>query len=347
MKRNSILALAMMLTFGLLLAACGGNTGDSGSESEGNNGGGDEGDSFTSSLTLGSGSTGGTYYPFGGEIATILNDNIDVEGFEVSSVSSGASVENIANIGQGKWQLGLAQNTTSLDAINGRADFEGNKVDNFGVIASLYPEAMHVVTLGSTGIDSIADLKGKKVAIGPPGGAIRYAAEFVLKAYGIEEGDYTPFKEGLGDAKDKLQNGTIDATIDVTAVPAPSANELHASTKDVEFLSLDEKAVQMFEEETTYEEYVIEPGTYEWEDEPVTTVTATALLIASTDQVSEELGYEITKAIFENSEDMSIKQAEMISEDNAFIGVQDLPLHPGAKKYYKEIGILENYEGEK
>lgn len=177
MKKRSIFAIVLILAIGMILSACG----DSGKGSSSDDGG--EGGEPVTNLTMGTGSVGGVYYPLGGEMANLWTDNIDVEGFDVSSVESGASVENIAKIQSGKFQLGIAQNTTMINAVNEKGEFKGKTTDKVTVIGSLYPEALQVVTLDSTGIESIEDLKGKKVAIGPPGGATRKAAELVLKAY--------------------------------------------------------------------------------------------------------------------------------------------------------------------
>ncbi len=320
----------------MILSACGESGKGSSSDSGSDDGGEKE---AKTNLTLGTGSVGGVYYPLGGEMSTLWKDNIDVDGFDVSSVESGASVENIAKIQSGNYQLGIAQNTTLISAVNQTGEFKGKEIDNVAVIASLYPEAVQIATLESTGIESIADLKGKKVAIGPPGGATREAAELILKAYGIEEGDYEAYEEGFGDAKSKLQNGTIDASIEVVGVPSSSTDELQASTKEVKLLSIEGDALQEVVDNSQYEAYTVEPGTYDWLDEPVETVTAMALLLGSKDQVSEDLAYELTKTLVEKSGDMSIAQAKLIKEDSILTGVGDLPIHPGAQKYFDEAGI--------
>lgn len=337
MKKYSWFIIILLISVSMVLGACG-ESGTSGS-SDGDSGS-DDAEEMTN-LTMGTGSVGGVYYPLGGEMANLFKDNIDVEGFDASSVESGASVENIAKIQSGDFQLGIAQNTTMLNAVEGTADFEGKDVGNVGVIGSLYPEALQVVTLDSTGIESIEDLKGKKVAVGPPGGATREAAEMVLSAYGIEEGDYEAFEEGFGDAKSKLQNNTIDASFAVVGVPSSTTDELEAATKEVKFLNIEGDALDEVVANSQYEAYTVEPGTYEWQEEPVETITAMALLLGSTSQVSEDLAYEMTKTLFENSGDMSIAQAKLITKDSALTGAQDLPLHPGAEKYFEEEGLLE------
>ncbi|MGY0693638.1 TAXI family TRAP transporter solute-binding subunit [Virgibacillus sp. FSP13] len=336
MKRKTLFLLVLVLTIGMILSACG-ESGKGSSSDSGSDDGGDK--EAKTNLTLGTGSVGGVYYPLGGEMSTLWKDNIDVDGFDVSSVESGASVENIAKIQSGNYQLGIAQNTTLISAVNQTGEFEGKEIDNVAVIASLYPEAVQVATLESTGIESIADLKGKKVAIGPPGGATREAAELILKAYGIEEGDYEAYEEGFGDAKSKLQNGTIDASIEVVGVPSSSTDELQASTKEVKLLSIEGDALQEVVDNSQYEAYTVEPGTYDWLDEPVQTVTAMALLLGSKDQVSEDLAYELTKTLVEKAGDMSIEQKKLITKDSILTGVGDLPIHPGAQKYFDEAGI--------
>lgn len=335
MRKGTLFTLILVLTIGVVLSACG----DSG---EGSDGGDDSGsDGSLTNLTMGTGSVGGVYYPLGGEMANLFADNIDVDGFDVSSVESGASVENIAKIQSGDYQMGIAQNTTMINAINQTGEFEGKTTDKVGVIGSLYPEALQVVTLDSTGIESIEELKGKKVAIGPPGGATREAAEMVLAAYGIEEGDYKAYEEGFGDAKSKLQNGTIDASFAVVGVPSSTTDELANATGEVKLLDVEGDALQEVLDNSQYEAYTVEPGTYEWQEEPSETITAMALLLGSTEQVSEDLAYKITKTLYEKSGDMTIEQASLVTQDNAMIGVGDLPLHPGTEKYFKEAGIIE------
>ncbi|WLR47492.1 TAXI family TRAP transporter solute-binding subunit [Halobacillus litoralis] len=337
MKKYSWLMFVLLFTVSLFLSACG----ESGTSSSGGEDGGSDGGEEMTNLTMGTGSVGGVYYPLGGEMANLFADNIDAEGFDVSSVESGASVENIAKIQSGDFQLGIAQNTTMINAVEGMGEFEGKDVGNVAVIGSLYPEALQVVTLDSTGIESIEDLKGKKVAVGPPGGATREAAEMVLSAYGIEEGDYEAFEEGFGDAKSKLQNNTIDASFAVVGVPSSTTDELDAATGEVKFLNIEGDALEEVVANSQYEAYTVEPGTYEWQEEPVETITAMALLLGSTSQVSEDLAYEMTKTLYENAGDMSIAQAKLVTQDSALTGAQDLPLHPGAEKYFKEAGILE------
>jgi uncharacterized protein len=328
--RRSLLVVALAFVFAAVLAACG-TTGSGTDPQE---------EDFRTDLQLGTGSVGGTYFPLGGEMATLLSD--EIEGVNVSSVESGASVENLAAIGNGDMQLGMTVNGTAQDALNGEGEFEGRTVENFGFITHIYPEIMKIVTLESTGIESIADLEGQRVAIGPPGSATQSAAQQILAAYGLEEGDYQAFEEDFGDAAGRLQDGNLEASFAIVGSPASSVDELQATTGEVKFLEVEGEALETITGETFYEAYEIPAEDYDWLEEPVSTISAFAILVASTNQVDEETGYEITRVLVEQgAEKISHPQAENMTPENALEGRLDLPLHPGAERYYEEQGMLE------
>lgn len=319
---------SMMLVAGL--AACGGSDDASGGEED-----------FTSELQLGTGSTGGVYYPLGQEYANIFEDTIKVDGLSVSAIETGASVENLAKIGRGELQLGISQHNTALAAVAGKGEFDGAEIDNIGFMGKLYPEAAQIITLDSTGIDSVADLEGKTVAIGPPGSGTRAAAEAILSAYGIEEGSYTPLEEGFDDARAKLQDGNADASIEILGVPAASLQELEASTGEVKLVPLEEDKLQEVVDSTDFEKYEIPGGTYDFIDNPTTTVSVFAAMYGSTTQISEDLGYEITKSMYENADSLTLAQRQFIKPDEATLGQGDVPLHPGTERYFEEEGLLD------
>jgi uncharacterized protein len=293
-----------------------------------------------SELQLGTGSTGGTYYPLGQEIATVMTNNVEVDGFNVSAVSTGASNDNLARISREELQLGMTVHIPAQNAQQGKAEFEGNAVDNFGFMGHIYPEVMQVVTLESAGVNTIAELKGKRVAIGPPGSGTQAAAKQILAAYGLSDGDYTAFEEGFGDAKKKLQDGQVDATFGFLGLPASSIDELQAQTGEVKFLEIEGSALETLQSNTEYEAFEIPAGSFEWLTDSVNTITAYAILVGSTTQIDEDLGYEITKALFENSSSISHTQGQHLTKENALKGSKGLNFHPGAEKYFKEVGLL-------
>ncbi|MFC7405955.1 TAXI family TRAP transporter solute-binding subunit [Georgenia alba] len=311
------------------LAACNNDGGQGGGE-----GGGQD---FLTSLTFGTGGASGTYYPLGTEYANIFEENI--QGVTVNAIETGASVENLGQIYQGEMQLGLTQNDTAISAVAGTGDFQGAAVDNVGWIGKLYPEAAHIITLADSGYESVADLEGERIAVGPPGSGTRAVAEAILSAYGIEAGEYEPFEEEFGDAQGLLQDGNLDASIFVIGTPSSALNEL-AATNDVRLLPVEPDIAEEIAADTNFATYTLAAGTYDFLEEDVTTLSVFAALVASTTQVSPELGYDLTRAVYENAGDITLPQSDLITVEEALVGQGDIPLHPGAEQYYEEQGVL-------
>ncbi|MET3507089.1 TAXI family TRAP transporter solute-binding subunit [Halalkalibacter oceani] len=345
MKKKLGFLSAGFLSLGLILGACGGGaepepeepvgdeTADTGEEQE------PAGD-YETDLQLGTGSTGGTYYPLGQEIANVLNANVDYDGFNVSAVASGASVDNLGQIFRGEMQLGMTVHIPAIEAMAGEGDFEGAVVDNFGFLGYIYPEVMQVVTTADSGITSIEDLRGKRVAIGPAGSGTQSAARLILEAYGIEDGDYEPFEEGFGDAAARIQDGQLDASFGLLGLPDSTTAELSLQ-REVVILPIEGEALAYVEENSDYGGYEIAADAYDFLDEPVSTVTAYAILVGSLDQVSEELGYEIVKGLYENTDSITHPQGEHMTMDNVLLGSESLPFHPGAEAYFQEQGLID------
>lgn len=328
--------LTLLLTFVLIItAACGNNASNGDNKTDGTDD--NKGSGGLVDLLMGTGSQGGTYFPLGAEMANVWNKNID--NINVTSTESGASVENLAKISQGSFDLGMTVNLPAYDALGGKGDFEGKKVENFAFIGHIYPEVLQVVTREKLNINSIADLKGKRVAIGPPGSGTQAATKLVLEAYGLKDGDYEAYQEGFGDAKSKLQDGTIDASFGLLGLPDAGIDELQAAVKDVKFLQVDEDKLQYIEDNSGYSAFTIPSGSYEWQTEDVAAVSAFAVLVANTDTVTDEIAYELAKVMLENVAENTHPQAKHMTKENALNGLGNLPLHPGAEKYYKEIGL--------
>ncbi|MGO3023272.1 MAG: TAXI family TRAP transporter solute-binding subunit [Brevibacterium sp.] len=324
-RRMTVAAVAAVA---LALTGCG---------SDGGSGGGGGGGETTDDLTLGTGGTSGTYYPLGGELASIFEDNVD--GVTVNYVESGASAENLGKIYQGEWQLGFTQSDTANTAVNGELeDLDGTKIDNVGWLASLYPEAAHIIVREDSGIESVDDLKGKKIAVGDAGSGTRAISDAILDAAGIGESDYTPEITDFGASTDMLADKQIDATIFVVGTPVAGLTQL-AATTDVKLLGLDDDTTKTIEEGSGAESYDIPADAYDFLDEDVPTVSVFASLVASTDQVSEDTAYNLTKALFEHTDEITLDVGKLITKDSAMLGVGDVPLHPGAQKYFEEEGI--------
>lgn len=202
-----------------------------------------------------------------------------------------------------------------------------------------------LLLLGALLVLSACSGGGKKnIAIGPPASETNNLSKIILDSYGIGEGDYTAFQEGFGDAADGVQDGNIDISIGILGLPAASIESLQASVGDVKMLSLSDEAIKKIEEESGYKRFTIPKDSYEFLTEDVQTVTAYAILMANTDTIDEELGYELAKSMIEHASENTHAQAKQMILENALNGAEGLLIHPGAKKYYEEQGLTVDNE---
>jgi hypothetical protein len=287
-------------------------------------------------LILATGGTSGTYYPFGGAMAQIWNKSIP--NMNVTAQATGASKENIRLVGKGEADLAIVQNDVMDYAFNGVELFAGEKVEGFRTIATLYPEIIQIVVDPASGINSVADMKGKRISVGDAGSGVEANAKQILEAYGLTFGDlkaaHLSFKESASGVKDKQLDGFF-----VTAgVPNAAIQEL-AALAPVKILSIDAAAAKKLSDKYQFYTNVSIPGsTYNGMAGDAATVAVKATLIARKD-MSEKQAYELTKALFEKQAELAQAHAKGkdLSLQSAVQGVS-IEFHPGAMKYYKEKG---------
>ena len=307
---------AILAAAAVLLAGCNGNSDV-------------EGKKF---LNIGTGGTAGTYYPIGGAIAEVLNK--EIPGMSASAQSTGASVANINMLGDGEIDLATVQNDIAYYAAHGTEMFKDKKVDGLQGIASLYPETCQFVTLKSSGIKSLAELKGKRVAVGAVGSGVEANVRQILAAYGVTYSDidaqYLSFAEGASALKD----GNVDVAVLTAGYPTASVQDI-ASQNPVRLLPVEEKiADDLIAQYPFYTKTVIPAGTYAGFDEEVSSVAVMAMLVAGP-TVNADLGYSITKAIFGNLDRLQAAHAvgKQITKDTAKAGMS-LPMNAGAERYF-------------
>ena len=283
-------------------------------------------------LNIGTGGTAGTYYPIGGAIAEVLNK--EIPGMSASAQSTGASVANINMLGDGEIDLATVQNDIAYYAAHGTEMFKDKKVNGLQGIASLYPETCQFVTLKSSGIKSLAELKGKRVAVGAVGSGVEANVRQILAAYGVTYNDidaqYLSFAEGASALKD----GNVDVAVLTAGYPTASVQDI-ASQNPVRLLPVEEKiADDLIAEYPFYTKTVIPAGTYAGFDEEVSSVAVMAMLVAGP-TVNADLGYSITKAIFGNLDRLQAAHAvgKQITKDTAKAGMS-LPMNAGAERYF-------------
>ncbi len=290
-------------------------------------------------LFLLTGSTGGTYYPLGGAMANTWNKHLAGK-VQVTSQPSGASVENLKRIGKGEAQLGMAMNNIADQAWKGEGDAfkDTGAIKNFRTIGVIYPEVYQGIAAADSKIESIADLKGKRVAIGPTGSGTAVISKDIFAEYGLKLEDFKPEYAGFGDAASKFKDGHIDANFGVLSVPAAAIQDIMTVRK----IKIIEIKGDMFEKLKAkypfFSQYVIPAGTYGNEKDAYT-INMQAALYCKAD-LSEDLVYDLTKVFYEQSGEIAAAHAagKYIKLEKALEGITT-PLHPGAVKYYKEKGI--------
>ena len=292
-------------------------------------------------MTMGTGSTQGTYYGYGGVLGQYIGNNA---GIAVTVVSTDGSKANIQGIDAGNYQLGLVQSDVMAYAWEGTRSFETEgKMDSFRVVAGLYAEAVQLVTMDPS-IKSVADLKGKSVSIGAPGSGVYFNAIDVLTAAGLTEEDIKPQYQSFGDSADALKDGKIDAAFIVAGAPTPAITEL-CTTNNAYLVPIDgEVADKLMADCPFYTVYNIPAGTYEGQTEDVQTVTVKATLIVSS-AASEDDVYKLTAAIFDNIDAIAKEHGKgaELSIENATSGMT-APFHAGAAKYFAEKGVTVDTE---
>ena len=318
MKR--ILALTMAVVMALGLCACGG--GGSGS-----------------TLNMATGGTSGTYYGFSGVLANVLNEAVG-DTLNITVESTGASGANIDLIDTGADQLAIVQNDVMYYAYTATDMYEGKTpLESYSAVMSCYPEYVQIIA--NKNITSIEDLKGKKVSVGDAGSGVEFNARQILAAYGIDiDSDIEKNNQGFADSADSLKNGTIDAAFVVAGYPTTAVSEL-ASTYSFNILAIDQEHADALMSEYGFYTYgVIPGGTYSCVAEDVPAVAVMATIIARND-VEEDVIYTLVKGIFDNQDAITeghAKGAEL-SVETAVSGI-DIPFHPGAVKYFTEVGAM-------
>jgi uncharacterized protein len=320
----------MVLTISMFLAACGDKAKEDPKETD--DGTVEEGEN-PEFMSIATGGTGGTYYPLGGSMANIIKD---ATGIDTNAEVSGASAENMTSLKDGAVEIAFTQTDIASYAKDGKLMFEGNVVDNVKAIGTLYPETVQIVTTAKSGIKTIADLKGKKVSVGAPGSGTFANAEQILEIHGITMEDIDAKHLSFDESTAGIQDGSIDVAF-VTAGTPTGAVEGLGATEDVVILAIEaDKAEELIAKYPYYAKDEVPSGVYGL-TESVPTVAVLAMLVVR-DDLSEQLVYDITKAIFENTDKIGHAKAQLIKAENALNGV-GIEVHPGAQKYYDEKGI--------
>ncbi len=287
-------------------------------------------------LSIATGGTGGTYYPYGGGLAELIGKYID--GAQATAEVTGASVENMALIAQQQSDLAIALADTVYDGYNGTGAFEGRAVSEARALASIYPNAVQIVTLADSGISGLDDFKGKRISVGAPGSGTEVNAQAILTANGISYDDFRPQRLNFNETADALRDGDIDAGFWSVGPPTSSILNL-AATRDITLIPLTPEQIEAASaEEPVFAPYTLKAGLYEGMDTDVTTISIPNVLVVNA-AMDEELAYQITKAMFEHVDELiAVHPAANDTTPEFALSSTPIPLHLGAIRWYEEAG---------
>ncbi|MCO5105501.1 MAG: TAXI family TRAP transporter solute-binding subunit [Burkholderiaceae bacterium] len=288
-------------------------------------------------LSIGTGGTGGVYYPMGGGMAAILSKY--VPGWEATAEVTGASVANLQLIGQGKQDFGFTMADAAYDAVSGLAKFKDKKVDARTLMV-LYPNKMHVVTTEASGIRTLADLKGKRISTGEPNSGTEVMAMRLLEAAGIDK-DVQRERLSVAEGVNAIKDRKIDALIWVGGLPTAAITDL-ATTPGITLKLIDHAQYADAMNKKWGPLYVkgkIPANTYKGQTADVANLDVWNLLVADR-KMSDQQAYTIVKTLIERKDELVAvhREAKNITLD-AQASASPIPFHPGARKYFEERGV--------
>lgn len=334
-KKWILLLLAGLLS--MFLVACGddgaddSSSSDSGTESSEGSGDSDSEGLDTNIVTIATGGASGPYNIIASTLADIYTNTFDVNS---RTQTTGASAENLNLLADGKVEAAFVMSDALSQALNGEASFS-EPLEGISQIATLYSNVVQIVARADAGIETIEDLKGKRVAVGDQGSGVELNARALLDGHGITYDDMQVDYLGYAEAADGLNAGRIDAAFLTSGLPNASVLEL-SETVDINIVKVEEENVLKIAEDHPYFiPYEIPAGTYK-NDEAIPTAAVPNAFVVRSD-LSEDDVYKLTKTLFENLD--QLVNSHQAAADISLETAQDsliAPLHPGAEKFYNE-----------
>jgi len=287
-------------------------------------------------ISIGTGGTGGVYYPYGGGLAEAWTKN--VKGVKAVAEVTGASVENVKLAHRGETVVGMIMGDVAFQAYNGVDKFEGKPQDVLAM-ASMYPNVLQLVTLKGSGIKNVSDFAGKKISLGAPGSGTAFMANLVLKAIGVDMNSFDTSRLSFNETANALKDGTIDAGFWVVAPGTSSIMDL-ATTHDIEIISFTpQQQKQVTDQYGFYSSWDLDADTYKGVDKAVPTISVWNVIIVQK-SLPDDLVYNLTKTLFESNDFLQKIHpfAKYSTPENA-VGKTPIALHPGAIRAIEEKGV--------
>jgi len=290
-------------------------------------------------VTIASGWVVGVYFPLAGALSRIAHEKLP--DIKITVESSGASVANAKLIGSGDADMAILQNDIAFYALKGVKPMFDKAIPNMRGMTSLYPEHCQIQARKDAKISSPKDLKGKRVCVGPLGSGTEQNAIQILEAYGLTFGDLSRVERLTAtESADYLKDGRIDAAFYTVGVGASGLVDV-AMMIDTMIVPVDSAhADLLIKKYPFYSKVNVPKGVYKGVDQDVPTVAVLAILVTRA-ELEEDIVYRITKVMFENIKDIERAHAKgkEVRLETATVGMP-IPLHPGAEKYFKEVGVI-------
>lgn len=287
-------------------------------------------------LTIGTANTGGAYYPIGIAMADLLTNTLKIQ---TAAQTTGGAVENNILVNTRKADLAITQGSMAYQAYNGNEPYK-EKLQNISLMFSgLSKGVFQVVVNENSSIKTIQDLKGKKVVMGPPGGGAIPMTTDVFSVLGMTLDDINAVYVSYDEGTEGLTDGNYDAVVVQAAIPSSAISQLTATKEPVRLISVDAETIKkVLDKFPYYAQIEIPKETYGFAENVPTLYVSNVVVVNN--ELSEELVYDMTKLFFDNVDRITASHpaAKELSIGNA-TKAMPIPLHPGAEKYFKEMGV--------
>lgn len=279
-------------------------------------------------LRIGTASQGGAFYPMGQAISNLVSKYVD--GATMVPIVTQGAVQNPRLVVNGEVDLAITNNNLAFFAVKGQAPYESPLA--IAGLAALHPSILHMASLAGSDVHEFADLKGKRVAVGPAGGGTLNILKALLEAYGMSIDDITPSFLSYADGFSELGDGNVDAALALAGYPTSAVKQTQA-THDLQFITIDPAKLAAVVKKHPYYRSVPVPGDVYGTGEPLTVIGVNNTLVVKAD-MSEDAVFAITSAIFDHMDEFAAENAVAKQIDPDQSKKLPIPLHPGAARYF-------------
>ncbi len=294
-------------------------------------------------ISIGTGSTGGTFYPVGVILANVFNQELQSKGYKFTAQASGGTTENLEMIRNKEIKMGICGSVPTANAYQGIDKYKGKEIKHLRYVTALWPEAVQLMYRKDSGIRTLGDFKGKKIAVGPAGGGGVFYLPIILKEYnGMTFKDFNVQYLGYGDSVQALQNRLIHACYLAAGLPTSAVSQIYAGQAEADMIQFSDDEINRISKAAPFFTKIIIPkDTYPKQDKPLQTVAIKSALVCDQD-VEDGIIYAMLDALYVKHNEEVRKQhgsLRLVTLNEAVKGLTGAPLHPGAVKFYRDKGL--------